>query len=825
MPTIDELASAVSVSDGDELVVSQSDIARKATRAQLLAGVQPALSILSGNLLGRVSPGTGVPEQIAIGANLTVVNGVISGSAAFEVAALEAAEPPNPIDLIAVAQGGQNAAISYASLMGGLHTVGGIDGSQLQIMPAGAPGSRNLAQITSDAISIESFGAMGDGVTDDTNAFTAAVASGRVLRRDNRVYVINGTLLLAGAAALIGVPGETVIRRTQILSTQPWITVAAPAIFAQGIIFDGGALAATDSPLVSVATTCLAAVIQECQFINATGASEGHGIALNTTAAAAHLLRNCVMSANAQCGIAASGAGTIEIDYCTCTGNGSYGLSVAASLSFTVSGNNCSNNLIGISIGDWENAAGSAPVGEGCRISGNICNGNTQWGIAVAGANCAVLGNLVSGNCSVLVGGGILARLSYALIANNVVAGGACGLDVRTSVGIHVSENHISACNVGLLAGGCQNSVINGNHLISNIWGVILTAIEPTLSNVPGGSVTVESNWIGFSSAQGGGVQILDGAAGVSIINNDLNGWGSATSDQALWVHTDAAVVSGNRWNNQAECQIDGGTIAGLPALVVPDVADRIVVIAASPAISSVLTAHQADTLGQVTFLRATNGGSGYTQAQVVISGNGSGAAANAIVAGGQVVWLVVTNPGSGYGAIGTGAVATISGDGTGASATVYVGLPVIEARRLRIACNAPVRLVLAGSSPPQSSWTEFDTTIPALGAAELEGAFGGWRVIASPPVDYLTPTGDGGVMVRSVAGGNVTLRPGTGGALVIANGNEPVGCSSSVGRGAPIGRIVAVPGSDYRNLDGGAGNTFWIKQSATDASGWFAVA
>jgi hypothetical protein len=265
--------------------------------------------------------------------------------------------------------------------------------------------------------------------------------------------------------------------------------------------------------------------------------------------------------------------------------------------------------------------------------------------------------------------------------------------------------------------------------------------------------------------------------------------------------------------------------VAGLATLVVPDVADRVLITAAAPTVSAILTNHQADTLGQITFLRVTNGGSGYTQAQVSFSGSGTGAAANAVVANGQVVWLVVTNPGSGYGAIGNGVQATISGDGTGATALGFVGLPILEARRLRLSCNAPVHMVLASSSPPQASWTGFDTTIPAFGAAELEGTFGSWRIVNSPPIDYLAPTGDGGVTVQSVAGGNITLRPSGAGSLQIASGAEPLGCTSNVGRGAPTGQYAAPPGSDYRNLNGGAGNTFWIKQSGTDATGWIAVA
>jgi hypothetical protein len=141
------------------------------------------------------------------------------------------------------------------------------------------------------------------------------------------------------------------------------------------------------------------------------------------------------------------------------------------------------------------------------------------------------------------------------------------------------------------------------------------------------------------------------------------------------------------------------------------------------------------------------------------------------------------------------------------------------------MACNCTVQLAFAGTSPPQQNWTNFAATIPALGAAELEGAFGTWRAVSFPSIDYLQPTGNGGTVVQSVAGGDVTLRPSAGGTLHIASASEPTGCTSTVGRGAPTGSVSAPPGSDFRNLDGGVGSTLWIKQTGTDSHGWIAIA
>jgi len=81
MPTIPQLPPATSVSAADELPLSQSDgVVRSASVGELLAGTQPALTLASGNLLGRVSLGAGGPEPIALGAGLDISAGAIEAN-------------------------------------------------------------------------------------------------------------------------------------------------------------------------------------------------------------------------------------------------------------------------------------------------------------------------------------------------------------------------------------------------------------------------------------------------------------------------------------------------------------------------------------------------------------------------------------------------------------------------------------------------------------------------------------------------------------------------------------------------------------------------
>ena len=230
---------------------------------------------------------------------------------------------------------------------------------------------------------------------------------------------------------------------------------------------------------------------------------------------------------------------------------------------------------------------------------------------------------------------------------------------------------------------------------------------------------------------------------------------------------------------------------------------------------------HQAAIAGQVAFVRIVSGGSGYTAARVVISGGGSGARGVAHVRDGVVVGVALTASGSGYGA--SGATVAISGDGQGAVAVASVGLPVPEGRRLELHCNGAVRFMRVGSSPFQDNWTGTDFMVPPASTVAFAGAWGGWQAVSFPLADYTAPTGDGGLVVRSVAG-DVVVRPSGHGQMRVSSELEPVGFASLLGRGGPEGSVSAPVGSDYRNLNGGPGTTFWIKRSGLGNTGWAAV-
>jgi hypothetical protein len=93
------------------------------------------------------------------------------------------------------------------------------------------------------------------------------------------------------------------------------------------------------------------------------------------------------------------------------------------------------------------------------------------------------------------------------------------------------------------------------------------------------------------------------------------------------------------------------------------------------------------------------------------------------------------------------------------------------------------------------------------------------------PGGDYFAPDGNGAFALRTLASGNLTLHPAGNGRVQIGSDRDPNGYATCIGHGSPQNVVTAPPGSDYRNLDGGVGTTFWIKQTGTGSSGWVAVA
>ncbi len=848
MPTIDELPAAVTTTDTDELMLSQGGSAAKATRAQLTAGLQSQIVLASGQILGRTSTGVGGPEPIAIGGNLVLQGGILSAAAPLVIAGLPAGRGPAATDLVPIGQGGTSATLSYSDFVAGLSGLSGIDGSALAVKLVGATTPRTLSGRLGDWVTPEDFGAAGDGTTDDSAAMAAAVATGRPVWLGPRTYIVNGQWTITSPnVKLMGTAGVSTLRRGTQAGNGAWISVQAEGFLADGVIFDANRAAVqTDSWGVLVAAACLQSSFRACAFLNAAGATLGSGLVFESSdpAPCQHLVADCEFSENNVHGLWIQACADVTVMQCRAYNNGQHGLVADFSdptfvqkvRRVRISGNRCWNNQRGISVGNFNATNLSPPTWGNANpdsispvVSGNICHDNSIYGIAMSGWGCQVEGNVCTDNgIGIVDGAGILANMSASRVCGNMVSGTMTfGIDCGGATALDVQGNLVSGAEIGINCGGGIDVNVAGNSIQECPgWAVVAQNIETDGAGnnfgVASTRLAVVGNRVLQPTTTAGGIWLRDGPQGVLVADNSFSGPGNAS--MCLWGGTDSLTVRGNLFNGNLTIDVVPTVHGLIQRVLFPDIVDGIVISSAPAGVQSVVSSYQAQMEGQITFVRITAGGQNYTRATITIGGPGSGATAVAVIAGGVVIGATIQTAGSGYGAIGDAVTATISGDGSGAAAVAYAAPPLIDGRSILVRCATAIRFSGTGSSPLQYNWTGADIDVPAESDIQWRAKGGGWWAGPFPPADYLATDQMGGAILRSQPGGDVMVHPGGTGRLRLLADGEATGCVSLIGRGSPQGLIDAPPGSDYRNLDGGAGATYWIKQSGTAAVGWIAV-
>jgi hypothetical protein len=851
MPTIDQLQAAVASSDTDELAVSQSGDTRKVTRAQLLAGLQPAISVPPGALLGNGTTAASAPLSITVGSNLTLSNGTLSAPAPFVISALGAGTAPAATDLVPLSQSGTATAVAYSTFLSSLATLPGFDASPMHALASGATTSRTFAALLSDAISVEDFGAAGNGTTNDSAAFQAAITAGLPIRLGPKTYIVNGPLSLSSATCLtlIGVPGQTVLRRLTQTTGSSWITLAAPLVHVEGIIFDANTSLTGSYNAVDIAAGCVRSTLQRCAFANAVS---GDGLLFSTSdpVFARHAVIGCEAYGNTN-GISCLAADGLTVSACHLHDNTTAGLyvdyidpaHVIKSRLTTIVGNQCWNNEIGIVVGDYAtsyavpasitNQTADAAI---CLIASNICHDNTEYGIVSQGYNILVHGNIVYNNGgSNPNNGGILANSWASSITDNIVTSHqGFGIDAGAANFTLISGNLVTTSRIGINAGGAQEPRVTGNSIANTSYYAIVIYNNETNAGgspigVPSVDVSITENTIDMPLG-GGGILLLDGPQNVQVARNNFITAPGGDISLCLLPRTNSMTIEGNLLNGSPVTFLSNpyvpgtGNFSGLNSLLFPDVIDGISIQSNSGAVQSLRSLNANNYDDYVTFVILTAGGSGYTSAPAVSfsGGGGSGATAVAYITDGVVIGFRMVGLGSGYTSAPT--VTLSGGGGSGAAAVAFIGIPVPANRRLRVYCGVSVQWAVAGTNPVQMTGSGVAITTPANSEIEWVGLNAGWYASRFQQTDYVEPASDGSVTLTNLSG-DVRIHPSGAGAVRWVNDSQATGCTTMVGAGTPQGVVTAPPGSDYRNLTGAAGSVFWIKQTGTGATGWVAIA
>lgn len=835
MPTIDQLEAAVVAADDDTLPVSQGGRVRRVTRSQLLAGTQTSLALTPG-LLGRVSAGLGPPQYISVGRNLSLVDGVLNGPPLFSAATLPHATSIGPADVMPVWQDGEGRAVDPRTLL----SIGGINASTyLASTVVGA--TRELGAWFGDAMAVEAFGAIGDGITDDTLAFDAAIASGRPILLGPKVYRIDGQWNVNNSAVLIGTPGLSTLRRIS-QKGGAWISITGFQFFGVDVLFDAGSITG-DSWGVLVATQCTTAIFKNCSFLNATGQTLGTGLTIQARdglsgPGSSHLIDNCRFIGNACHGLwVQAAAGTVVRD-CTASNNVGYGICLDFNdptfkqqvRQSSITGCRCINNSRGISVGNY-NETNSEPPRWGLEhpdavdivVSSNYCGGNQRYGISVSGQRIFVFNNQVIVDDNNSFASGILCNAKSSLINDNIIIGpGQYGIDAGGCKNISIERNVVDNFLVGINPGGSVCVDLIANKIVKNKRAITVFQVETDGSGSNFGltcsDIHISENLISFDAGDLG-IALLDGPERIRISNNRFICPTVTYEPNCFWGHSDSISMDGNTWNGAGSVEADIQQDERGVHLAVADILDSALISEAVSKIDVISGVCEAEMVDRVSFIRVSSAGQGYTKANVIITGNGLGAMATAYVRDGAVIGIALTSSGYGYDSATTNV--QVVGDGVGARAQAFIGLHYSENQMVTLSCEGSVSFTAAGNL---ANWTNTSITVPGGTDIVWKRSESKWKAVRFSNNDYLQPLGDGDVSLRS-AGGDVQLRPGKSGHIRVCSDLEPNGYLSCLGRGSPEGMVTAPPGSDYRNLDGGAGKTLWFKISGSDAKGWAALA
>lgn len=545
------------------------------------------------------------------------------------------------------------------------------------------------AMIEGASVNVLDYGAKGDGSTDDTAAFTAALADGNVVfvPASDLPYIVDGVEMVTNSK-LFSLGNATLKRKNNAVQTAMIKCDGIGNFAIAGLKLDGNKASQT--------------VIGSGIYVADTTDATDFTFSL--------IENNNLVSHNGD-GILIERSSSIRIIGNTSASNTYNGLKIEdtqtpvptspTSKNIIVSENEMAyNDGCGIQI--LGTISGTTSLGEIISqsnyvngyfvVSDNSCHDNDLVGLCCQGTGFAVTGNVLENNGNSTSYGGALFNCGYSSFTGNTVVGNYYyGVDAGFACFSEISGNLIYSNGkgigqaVGLNLGASNGVSVTGNKIGDNggnsggSYQILASGIDGSLTAwapFTGYDLDIRANDIVINGVNPyyQGIRVVNGFAGVNVTENtflDRTGGGTV---MALYLPGDSTCVERNKVLNssgswQCSCASGGYT-------VLPDYGE-VVEITGTATINNIFTTTQLYGRDKVCVINMTNNGSSYTSAPSVSLVGGGGTNATgvaALAANGKIYGVYITNYGSGYTPGASFSVGFSGGSGSGAAATAYVG-------------------------------------------------------------------------------------------------------------------------------------------------------
>jgi hypothetical protein len=340
-------------------------------------------------------------------------------------------------------------------------------------------------------VSVKDFGAVGDGVTDDTAAIQAALdsAAGEVVFPAGGVYLVDGGLLVTTTGQRIAAYGATIKLKANASVKHIIRSTATDVVFAGGT-YDGNKANGNSSGSTfdswGVAMLADRCAVQDARFINCYGMGiKGFGNYLSAL--------NNRISGTTHYGIFFDGNTLVSH-----TGNRAIGNTIDMSEGQIAGGQNIGQGIlftagVGQAQTAWELADNNIigpqtsvqdqAINLGVRGNSGIVSNNTtrygSMGFSEGGANTVITGNRFL-NLVGTIRYGVEPSGGNTVVSNNVITDAIRGVIVSGTVSYNnlvITGNRISSSSIGILlqinaAYTGRNCVISGNNIEFGAYGV-----------------------------------------------------------------------------------------------------------------------------------------------------------------------------------------------------------------------------------------------------------------------------------------------------------------------------------------------------------------